>query len=67
MIAEMTRANAPASDDTRATRLAEIEGRLNRGWELLWGATAPDDERARWEESWLRLLRQYEELSDAAA
>jgi hypothetical protein len=69
MIAELTRRSAQAITDLdpRAARLAEIEARLDRGWELLWCDAASAAERARWEESWLRLLRQYEEVCDAAA
>jgi hypothetical protein len=50
-----------------AEQLRQVEARLERGWTLLEGGRGSAEEIARWEESWLRLLRQYEALYDTAA
>ena len=52
---------------TRAVQLRQMEARLEKGWTLLEGGRGSAEEIARWEASWLRLLRQYEALHDAAA
>jgi hypothetical protein len=52
---------------TRAEQLRQMEARLEKGWTLLEGGRGSAEELARWETSWLRLLRQYEALHDAAA
>ena len=50
-----------------ADAVRQLEARLEKGWQLLEGGRGSAEEIARWEESWLRLLRQYEALCDAAA
>jgi hypothetical protein len=52
---------------TRSEQLRQMEARLEKGWTLLEGGRGSVEEIARWEASWLRLLRQYEALHDAAA
>jgi hypothetical protein len=52
---------------TRAEQLRQMEARLEKGWTLLEGGRGSAEEIARWETRWIRLLRQYEALHDAAA
>ena len=51
---------------TNVDQLALIVARLEKGWDMFEGGHGSAEEIARWEDSWLRMLRQYEALIDAA-
>lgn len=55
--------------ETNSTAIAQLEARLERGWELIEHAEAAEDNRAasRFTRHWLELLADYERLCEPAA
>lgn len=53
-------------DLSREDQIALLFARLDNGWALIERAKRDGEDVRRWESSWLRMLRRYEELCDAA-